>query len=268
MGIVVLSFAVAGVMASFDYRFAAVDRPPDGVQRNALEALYLGTEMAREVGPHFAQEQMMHARILEQFIARMQERLPNSLSSALQDKYSPKSQLQPALDILAGSQSSDLSSSNVIQQAAGIIIKTANLWSGNGGPIRALKAQNPPQFESVVEESLTEFAHSAEAFKEDRTVGNAELACMKSRLATETLLAFWPEFTKNQRNSSVDDFTGQLKSLQAEMLQLSSRLPLNERSRVERYANNVNSRFVFLVGMNNGELRAARDSLLAIASRH
>lgn len=236
--------------------------------RVATEVLFLASEMDKESGPNYGKARQMYAQLLADCIARMQDRVPAVLFATLNNDFSPKNQLQEAIDLLAKDQLSEVASSIAIKQAATLLNGVGLMWSSSTQPWQDLGTSRTPKAAAIVNQCIAQFEQSFEAFKKEPVVRNAERACVESRLATAEVLNYWTEASSGKNDPQVQQLIILLESLKKGMLRLAESLPAEEGRRIKLYAGNVERRQTFLTELNRGGIFGGQQLLLANLPNH
>jgi hypothetical protein len=255
--IIVCGLLLAAVFTFVDVRIAGLR------QRNALEALFLASELKTEAGPDFKAARKMHLRLLTDQVDRMEERQPTTLIAIVRPSDSPRAHLKEARDVLEN-QSEAPSDIEAIRRAGEILGKVGRDWTrANSEDFPAFVARSSSQNLNTVSAHLKALTQAVNKLESTREVSLAEDACMSSRMASATLLSYWSEFNRPQNSPSLNRFQSDLARLHSEMKKLASNNGGDEQKRILAYTENVSRRAALFKALSTDGVSGGERVMLA-----
>lgn len=244
-----LTLLVVGVCAiwfmHFDASLAKL------IERNAFEALFIGTEMRTESGPDFVGALAMHKRLMGIYIEGMRQAPNAKLLKRLYPEFDPGLQLEAAREILNQPATSNKEAKRMIRDASKVVTQYAgsahnfasNFFQARGILMDLQPCPLPPGKFEDADGYIGRFQESLNEFVQILDMPLAEKACMDSRLATLAVVRLLPEYVKANKTNTLVSLSGELSRLASQMTNFASTLQKDDdRSRASSYAKNVERR--------------------------
>jgi len=235
------------------------------VMQLSAETLFLGSELKKEAGPHFAKSKEAHIRMSEELIGRMESRESTQLISKIWPKYAPRKNLEPALETLRKAGDSDVASREAIANAAERFLAVGENWAHARQPGILLQGSSISICKASLRDQYRRFEKSANDFEmaslvDSAKINLAEEACRQSRLVC--FYALGACLGKTEK-AEIRPIATHLNSLSESLNEFGQSLTGDSRDQVLHYARNVKDRATIVVGLSDGGPIGARRVILA-----
>ena len=230
------------------------------VQRNSALALFLSVELKREAGPNLHKARELQAHLIQTNMFEMQSPAI-LLIGKFYSKFSPVTQLSPAIDALLDEKSS-MTDREALNKSQEILEQVGKLWNLHEDSSVSVVSYDSANRLQTADKFLQDFRVNMKDFLKSPDIKSGETACMGSRLAGAAVTAAWVDYDEKARKDVSKKLAVDLAVLHTKMLETSSKFVGEEKQYLEHYAANIKVREAYFRDMNTGGVAAGRKQLL------